>query len=52
MKNILNYVGGVILAVLLLDALAFAFWVLSGQYPVDNLYIGTITARVLRAIIY
>jgi len=52
MKNILKIVGGVIIAVLLVDALGFIFWVLSSQYPLDNFYIGTIMAHVLRAIIY
>ena len=51
MKNIIKIVGGVIIAVLALDFLGFTAWVLSGQYPVDDFYIGTITAHVLRAII-
>jgi len=52
MKNILKIAGGVITAVLALDILGFIAWVLSGQHPLDNFYIGTITAHVLRAIIY
>ena len=52
MKHILKIVGGVITAVLVLDAFGFIAWVLSGQHPLDNFYIGTITAHVLRAIIY
>lgn len=51
MKNIIKIVGGVIGAVLALDAFVFIAWILSGQYPVDDFYIGTITAHILRAII-
>lgn len=52
MKDTLKIIGGVIIAVLVLDAFGFMAWVLSGQLPADDFYIGTITAHVLRAIIY
>lgn len=51
MKNILKVAGGVILGILAVDALGFMLWVISGQNPTDDFYIGTITAHVLRAII-
>lgn len=35
-------------AVLLIDALGFLLWAMSGQLPVDDFYIGTITAHILR----
>ena len=47
MKNILQIIGGAALGVLLADALGFMLWVLSGQTPLDNFYIGTITAHVV-----
>ena len=51
MKNILQIIGGGIIGVLTIDALGFMLWVVSGQTPLDNFYIGTITAHILRAII-
>ena len=51
MKNILKIAGWIILAVLMIDALGFVGWVLSGQTPVDSFYIGAITANVLQVII-
>lgn len=47
----LNIIAGIIIGVLLLDAIAFTAWVASGQHPVDEFYAGTITAHILRAII-
>ena len=47
--NMKILINGVI-AILIIDVTGFIFWALSGQYPVDNFYIGSITAHVLRAI--
>lgn len=52
MKDTLKIAGGVIAVVLIVDAFGFLAWVLSGQHPLDNFYIGTITAHVLRLIIH
>ena len=49
MKNTLNLIGGVITALLLLDAMAFMLWILSGQVPVGSIYFGAITASIVRA---
>jgi len=35
------------LALLALDAIGFAAWVVSGQYPQDGFYLGTITAHTI-----
>lgn len=51
MKNILKIGGVVIIAVLVLDFIGFTAWMLSGQHLVDDFYLGTITAHILRAII-
>lgn len=51
MRDTIKFIGGVIVAVLFVDAFGFMAWVASGQYPVDNFYIGTITAHILRAIV-
>lgn len=47
MKNTLQIIGGGIIGVLLVDAGGFMLWVVSGQHPLDNFYIGTITAHVV-----
>lgn len=41
----------VIAFVLVIDFIGFAAWVGSGQKPVDNFYVGTITAHALQAVI-
>lgn len=47
----LRIIAGIIAGVLMLDAIAFCAWVASGQHPVDDMYAGTITAHILRALI-
>jgi hypothetical protein len=51
MKNTLQTVGYIAAAIMAVDVLGFMAWILSGQYPADNFYIGTITAHILRAIL-
>lgn len=51
MKNTLKIIGAIIAIVLVIDALGFTAWALSGQHPVDGFYIGTITTHTLQAII-
>lgn len=47
----LKICGGVIAFLLIADVFGFLAWVLSGQMPADNFYLGTITAHALRFII-
>lgn len=51
MREIIKTISGVAAVILMADAFGFLLWVLSGQYPADNFYIGTITAHILRAIL-
>lgn len=37
-----------VLTVLLLDGIAFSFWVASGQVPTDGFYAGAISANIIR----
>jgi len=41
-----------IIIVLVLDAIGFMFWILSGQHPVDQFYVGSITANIIRALFF
>lgn len=51
MKTTLKVAGWAIAIVLVVDFWGFAAWVISGQHPVDDFYVGTITAHVLGAIV-
>ena len=50
-KEIIKIIGGVVLLVLFFDVLGFSAWILSGQVPYDNFYIGSITAHVVNLFI-
>lgn len=52
MKDTLKIIGGTACAILAVDFFGFAAWILSGQMPTDNFYIGTITAHILRVILF
>lgn len=41
-----------VVALLVIDFVAFWVWGLSGQFPADNFYLGSITRHILQAIIY
>lgn len=51
MKNFLATLSALVVGYLAIDMLAFIAWALSGQHPVDNFYIGSVTAYILRAIL-
>lgn len=50
-QNTVRIVRFLVSLVLLIDALGFIVWVLSGQKPIDGWYIGAVTAHVVRAVI-
>lgn len=47
MKEYIQVLSGVVACLVLLDALAYVAWIVSGQTPVDGFYIGTITAHAV-----
>lgn len=51
MKHITETIGAIIAVIMLLDVMGLMAWLISGQAPTDNIYIGTITAHILRAIL-
>ena len=51
MRETIKTISAVVAAILLIDMFGFLLWIMSGQYPADNFYIGTITAHILRAIL-
>ena len=51
MRDFFKIAGSVIALVLIVDAFGFLAWVFSGQHPLDNFYIGTITAHALQIFI-
>ena len=50
-KDILAFTAGIVIAILVLDFVCFWCWIISGQLPVDNFYLGTITAHFISLII-
>lgn len=51
MKNILQATGLVIGTIMLLDFLGFWLWIISGQTPIDSVFIGSITAHIIKLFI-
>ena len=51
MKNTLEIVGNVLLIILAIDLFGFMVWIASGQTPLDNVFIGSLTAHLLRWLI-
>ena len=47
MKDTTKIIEGVLIFALAADVFGFMVWVLSGQVPADNFYLGTITAHVV-----
>lgn len=50
--KVLQTIGWILVSILAIDALGFIAWLLSGQYPADAYYIGTITAHTLELFIH
>lgn len=46
----MKHIVTLILGYLALDVLGFMLWAISGQYPVDSFYVGTITTHLLALI--
>lgn len=51
MKNTIQIALTVVAIVLVIDFLGFMAWAMSGQRPVDNFYVGTITTHALQVVI-
>jgi hypothetical protein len=51
MKEILKIIGGTVIGLLAIDFVGFIAWVMSGQFPADNFYIGTITTHIIKLFI-
>lgn len=47
MKQIINVLLSVMMVALIVDAVAFVMWALSGQSPIDGFYIGAITKNII-----
>jgi len=49
LKQITQLILSVIFIILAIDFLGFMAWIISGQYPADSFYLGSITAHILQA---
>jgi len=47
MKNIFYALA----TIMVIDFIGFVAWAMSGQFPVDNVYVGTITAHIIKLFI-
>lgn len=52
LSNLFFNVATVVMILLAIDCIGFLVWGLSGQFPVDNFYIGSITKHVLQAVLF
>jgi hypothetical protein len=52
MRNILNKILIVIIIIIAIDFLGFLGWAMSGHFPVDNFYVGSITHHILQSTFY
>lgn len=52
MQNIIKVAAGAVAVIAAVDVFGFMAWAASGQTPADSFYIGSITAHVLRALIF
>jgi len=51
MKQFINVLLSVMMVALIVDAVAFVMWSLSGQTPIDGFYIGAITKNILHFVV-
>lgn len=48
MKKAFTLIFNIVSLILVIDALGFMAWAMSGQFPVDNFYIGSITMHIIK----
>lgn len=51
MKQAIKTIVVVAIIILAIDFVGMIGWAMSGQHPVDNFYIGSISTHIIRAII-
>ena len=52
MKNVLKVGAALVGCLLVVDVIGFVAWIASGQAPADQFYIGTITAHIVRLLLF
>lgn len=50
MQKIISFIETAIVTLIFVDAFGFVVWVYSGQHPVDNAYVGSVTAHIIQAL--
>ncbi len=48
----LKIIWNFLFIVLVVDFVGFMYWVMMGQTPLDNFFIGSITTNIIRSIIF
>ncbi len=49
-NKIIDIITIIVSFIIIVDALGFVAWIMSGQVPTDNFYIGTITAHFIKLV--
>lgn len=52
MTKFLKSLGWIVAVIMVADFFGFLVWGMSGQFPVDNFYLGSITRHILQAIFF
>lgn len=52
MKQATKMVFTIVIILIVIDFLGMIAWAMSGQFPTDNFYIGSISTHIIRAIIF
>ena len=52
MGKIIKTIFYIALVILAIDFVGFMFWAMSGQYPIDGFYVGSITTHILQAVFF
>lgn len=48
MKQAIKIVFQIIVVLMIVDFIGMILWAMSGQFPVDNFYIGSITMHIIK----
>lgn len=51
MKKTFNFVITIIVAFMLIDFVSMIAWAASGQRPVDDFYLGSVSTHIIRALV-
>lgn len=51
MKNLFNILLNIAIVYMILDAIGFMLWALSGQHTADSFFLGMVTLKIIKTLI-